>query len=207
MKVTTVKTFHIEIAVLAMMVLGGTFLSGNEAEGIGIEQLVVPIPTSEQSMTPDGTESIEVERLYGVFKYKELFCPPELCTTPEGKQYHVFTKAQYLRDRQGKRYPYDNYESIVIQQDCFRKRWSEFKNPIYTTLEIGGESLVVPPDWLRDSYICTDFLGYPVPKRMFKEVLYIKADEKHIGVVIEALNYNQIVIKDGIYFLLYERME
>ena len=149
------KTFHIEIAVLAMMVLGGTFLSGNEAEGIGIEQLVVPIPTSEQSMTPDGTESIEIERLYGVFKYKELFCPPELYTTPEGKQYHVFTKAQNL----------------------------------------------------RDSYICTDFLGYPVPKRMFKEVLYIKADEKHIGVVIEALNYNQIVIKDGIYFLLYERME
>lgn len=66
---------------------------------------------------------------------------------------------------------------------------------------------MVPPDWLRDSYICTDFLGYPVPKRMFKEVLYIKADEKHIGVVIEALNYNQIAIKDGIYFLLYERME
>ena len=45
------------------------------------------------------------------------------------------------------------------------------------------------------------------PERIFKEVLYIKADEKHIGVVIEALNYNQIVIKDGIYFLLYERME
>ena len=99
------KTFHIEIAVLAMMVLGGTFLSGNEAEGIGIEQLVVPIPTSEQSMTPDGTESIEIERLYGVFKYKELFCPPELYTTPEGKQYHVFTKARICVTGRGKGIP------------------------------------------------------------------------------------------------------
>ena len=54
LKVATVKTFHIEIAALAMMVLGGTFLSGNEVEGIGIERMVVPIPTSEQSMTRDG---------------------------------------------------------------------------------------------------------------------------------------------------------